>query len=155
MPQSVIIQTESASPVSSRKAAPANEKAEGGGFSDHFNKQVRQDEAGESQSMATQSKTAEAGKEVAADGKNLPTEKAQSSSSADGDKKASEQPDDQTPATESHDDSKQSDKQKEATAESKTAEPSIVTSPSTVAAKQQTDYRHWQAACESGYCNRR
>ncbi|WP_297808930.1 flagellar hook-length control protein FliK [uncultured Methylophaga sp.] len=138
MPQSVIIQTESASPVSSRKAAPANEKAEGGGFSDHFNKQVRQDEAGESQGMATQSKTAEAGKEVAADGKNLPTEKAQSSSSADGDKKASEQPDDQTPATESHDDSKQSDKQKEAMAESKTAEPSIVTSPSTVAAKQQT-----------------
>lgn len=139
MPQSVIIQTESASPVSSRKAAPANEKAEGGGFSDHFNKQVRQDEAGESQGTATQSKTAEAGKEVAADGKNLPTERAQSSSSANGDKKASEQPDDQTPATESHDDSKQSDKQKEATAESKAAELSVAPSPSTGAAKQQTD----------------
>jgi flagellar hook-length control protein FliK len=139
MPQSVIIQTESASPVSSRKAAPANEKAEGGGFSDHFNKQVRQEEAGESQGTATQSKTAEAGKEVAADGKNLPTERAQSSSSADGDKKASEQPDDQTPATESHDDSKQSDKQKEATAESKAAELSVAPSLSTGAAKQQTD----------------
>lgn len=136
MPQSVIIQTESASPVSSRKAAPASEKAEGGGFSDHFNKQVRQDEAAGSQGTASQSKTAESGKEVAADGKNLPTEKAQSSSSADGDKKASgQQPEEKVSATENHDDSKQSAEQDVATADSK----AVATSPSTVASKQQTD----------------
>lgn len=144
MPQSVIIQTESASPVSSKKAAPANAKAEGGGFSEHFNKQVRQDEATGSLGSASQSKTAESGKEVAADGKNLPTEKAQSSPSAEDDKKASgQQPEEKVAATENPDDSKQSAKQtveqEVATAESKAAELSVAPSPSTAAAKQQTN----------------
>jgi flagellar hook-length control protein FliK len=89
MPQSVIIQTESATPVNARKAGSASDKAEGGGFSDHFNKQVRQDEATANKGTATDSKTAETGKDVAADGKNLPTEKPQSEGSAETDKSVS------------------------------------------------------------------
>ena len=143
MPQSVIIQTESASPVSNRKAAPANGKAEGGGFSDHFNKQVRQDEVADSRGVANQGKTAESGKEVAADGKNLPTEKSQSASPAEDKKVSGQQSEEKAAATKNHDDSEQSAKQTVeqgvATAESKATEHSVAPSPSTGAAKQQTD----------------
>lgn len=80
MPQSVMIQTEPASPVSPKKAAAVSDSSEREAFSAHFNQQIRDDnksaktDNAPTGKTADTAKTAESDKAVAADGKNLPAE---------------------------------------------------------------------------------
>lgn len=80
MPQSVIIQTEPASTVSAKKAPAASKNSDREAFSAHFNQQIRDDNKSgkaDTGSAGKTANTAESDKTIAADGKNLPSDKAQ------------------------------------------------------------------------------
>jgi flagellar hook-length control protein FliK len=79
MPQSVIIQTESALPANSKHASSDKVRTDGEAFSAQFDQQIKQAEASISRPQTDNglaATTAEEDKEIAADGNNLPTEKA-------------------------------------------------------------------------------
>lgn len=87
MPQSVMIQTETASPVSAKKTAAASENSYREAFSAHFNQQIRDDNKSAKADTAPADKTAntaESDKSLAADGKNLPADKAQHAATETG-----------------------------------------------------------------------
>lgn len=94
MPQALIIQTESVLPTSSKHAPAAKATADGEAFSAQLDKQVKQADSSRSQTDKGQAaNTAETDKDIAADGNNLPTDKAAENAATEAnakDAKASE-----------------------------------------------------------------
>lgn len=136
MPQSVIIQTESVLPANSKHASSAKAKTDGEAFSAQLDKQVKQAETDSSRPQSENAQaatTAEADKELAADGNNLPTEKA--------DEQAASESVDKDSST--SDDSEAEQNSKPVTAEESDAEQAPVTAASveTAAVTPQSDAR--------------
>lgn len=124
MPQSVIIQTESVLPANSKHASSTKAKTDGEAFSAQLDKQVKQAETDSSRPQTDSGQAAimaEADKELAADGNNLPTEQA-------GEQAASESVDKDSSTT---DDSEAEHNSKPVTAEDSDDEQAPVTVAST------------------------